>query len=345
LNALLQAINEESPKINTTFGNLLVMFLQDINKYSPQINSTFMKLVDLLLADLVNEVPKFTNAGVEILVGVINGIAARIGQVTNAAANVVVSFINGLSAGGVKIVNAGIQAVINFINGVANGIRSHTGPLDAAGANLGSAIIDGMTGGLASKAAGLISKAESIAGDVLHALGKALDIHSPSKKAFALGAFTTQGFTDGLDSLSDAVSDSATNVGQTALTSMSKTIAGLSDMINASTNVNPTITPVVDLSNVKKSAGQITDILTPSTVGVGTSISSAKIASAGYSDNSDAITTVANSPKSPPPVSYTQNNYSPKALSPVEIYRQTKNQLSTTRGVLVYQDGGDEQSG
>jgi tape measure domain-containing protein len=345
LTALLTAINQESPKINTTLGNILVMFLQDINKYSPQINTTFMKLVDLLLADLVNQVPKFTNAGIEILVGVLNGIAGRIGQVTNAAANVVIAFINGVSAGGVKIVNAGIQAVINFINGVANGIRSHTSALDAAGVNLGEAIIDGMTGGLASKASGLISKAESIAGDVLHALGKVLDIHSPSKEAFALGAFTTQGFTDGLDSMGDAVSDSATNVGQTALTSMSKTIAGLSDMINANTNVKPTITPVVDLSNVKKSAGQITDILTPDTVSVGASTSSAKIASAGYSDNSDVITNVANSPKTPPPVSFTQNNYSPKAISAVDLYRQTKNQLSQARGVLVYQNGGDEQPG
>jgi hypothetical protein len=33
-------------------------------------------------------------------------------------------------------------------------------------------------------------------------------------------------------------------------------------------------------------------------------------------------------------VNYTQNNYSPKALTNAEIYRQTKNQLSTAKGAL-----------
>jgi hypothetical protein len=40
------------------------------------------------------------------------------------------------------------------------------------------------------------------------------------------------------------------------------------------------------------------------------------------------------------PIVYNQYNTSPKALSPAEIYRQTKNQLSSMRGVYVYQNGG-----
>ena len=31
---------------------------------------------------------------------------------------------------------------------------------------------------------------------------------------------------------------------------------------------------------------------------------------------------------------FTQNNYSPKALSRIEIYRQTKNQFSTLKGLV-----------
>lgn len=34
------------------------------------------------------------------------------------------------------------------------------------------------------------------------------------------------------------------------------------------------------------------------------------------------------------PLQFVQNNYSPKALSPVDLYRQTNNQLSRARGVL-----------
>jgi tape measure domain-containing protein len=345
LDALLDAINKESPKINTTFGNLLVMFLADVNKYSPQINTTFMKLLALLLSDVESYVPKLTNAGVNILIAVINGIASRTGNMVSAAMNIVIAFINGVGSNSLRLTQAGINMILNFINGLANQIRAATPQMDAAGANLGEAIIDGMSGGLLSKAGGLIQDAKNIAGSVLKALGKALDIGSPSKKAFAIGAWTTEGFNNGLGSMGDAVADSATNVGTSALTAMSKTIAGMSSLISGSMDVTPTITPVLDLSTVKKNASQIGDMLSTTPVNVSASTTSAKIASAGYSDNTNAITQVANTPKTPPPVNYTQNNYSPKALSPVEIYRQTKNQLSTTRGVLVYQDGGDEQSG
>lgn len=345
LDALISAINKESPKINLLLGNLLVMFLNDIVKYSPQINSVFMKLILMLLSDVVSFVPKYTNAGIEILVAVLNGIASRIGQVVSAGANIVISFINSISNNSVKIVDAGIQAVINFINGVANGIRSNTAALDSAGLNLATAIIDGMTGGLASGAGKVVSEAKNIAGSVLSTIGSWLGISSPSKETKKLGAWTTQGFVDGLGSMNDAVTSASSGVANSALTSMSKSIAGMSDLINANVDVNPTITPVLDLSSVKKNASQINSLLTTTPVTVGVSTSSAKNASAGYSANTEAISTVANSPKPPTPMTFTQNNYSPKALSAVEIYRQSKNLMSDVRGVLVYESGGDQQSG
>jgi tape measure domain-containing protein len=346
LDALIKAITKESPKINTLLGNLLVMFLNDIVKYSPQINSVFMKLLTMLLSDIVSFVPKMVVAGTNILVGVLNGIASNIGRVVAAATNVVIAFINSLSNNGVRIVNAGIQAIINFINGVANGIRSHTAELDAAGANLASAILNGLTGGLLGGASAVGDAARTIAEGAITAAKKALNSHSPSKEFEQIGADGSQGFVNGLISLGGAVADASSSVGNGALTAMSKSIAGMSDLITASMDANPTITPVLDLSSVKKSASQISDLLTTTPVTVGTSTSSANNASAGYTANTNAITVAANTGVSnPAPVSFTQNNYSPKAISAAEIYRQTNNQLSKARGVLVYQNGGNEQSG
>lgn len=344
LNAMIQAINQESPKINSTFGNILVEFLNDVNKYSPQINNTFMRIMALLLSDVVGYIPKLTNAGVNILIAVINGIASRTGSMVNAAGNIVITFINAIQANSLRITQSGINLIIGFINGLAGQIRNSTGALDEAGLNLAEAIIDGMTGGLFTGAGRVISEAESIASKVLSVIGKVLHIGSPSKATRQLGAWASQGLADGLDSLADVVETSAANVANTALTSMSKTISGMSDLIAANVDVAPTITPVLDLSSVKKNAGQITDILSTTPVNVGASTASAKIASAGYSSNNDVITTVANSPKTPPPpVTFTQNNYSPKALSAAEIYRQTKNQVSKVRGVLVYQGGINDE--
>ena len=345
LDALIAAITKESPKINILLGNLLVMFLTDIVKYSPQINAVYMKMLEMLLGDIVSFVPKMVIAGINIIVGVLNGISSNMNRVVTAGANVIIAFINSMSANDVRIVDAGIKAIINFINGVANAITSNTAALDSAGLHLAEAIINGMTGGLAGGVGKIMDQAKNIATGVISTIGSWLGISSPSKETKKLGAWTSQGFADGIDSMSDAVNASASGVANTALTSMSKTISGMGDMISANVDINPTISPVLDLTNVKKSAGQISSLLATTPVTVGVSTSSAKNASAGYTANTDAITTVANSPKPPAPVNYTQNNYSPTALSAVDIYRQTKNQLSTVRGVLVYQSGGDEQSG
>ena len=51
----------------------------------------------------------------------------------------------------------------------------------------------------------------------------------------------------------------------------------------------------------------------------------------------DRFTTDQNGEKKEPVVeqfSFTQNNYSPKALSRKEIYRQTKNQFAMAKGVV-----------
>ena len=41
-----------------------------------------------------------------------------------------------------------------------------------------------------------------------------------------------------------------------------------------------------------------------------------------------------NKPVSGGTFSFVQNNYSPKPLSRIEIYRQTKNQISTMKGLV-----------
>lgn len=345
LDALVSAIDKEAPKINATFGTLLVMFLNDIVQYSPKINAVLMQLLGLLLSDVVSYVPKMVTAGVKILVGILNGIASQINAVVTSATNVVIAFINAVAANDAKLVDAGMKALINFINGVADSIRANTPALVAAGENLASAIISGLTGGLLGGQSAVGDAAKTIAQAALDSAKKTLNSHSPSKEFETIGSDGTQGFINGLVSLAEDVKSASSQVGSSALIAMGKSIAGMSDLINSNMNVNPTITPVLDLSNVKKNASQISGLLTTTPVTVGTSTTSAKIASAGYSANTNAITQVANSSSSPASVNFTQNNYSPKALSTADLYRQTKNQVSQVRGVLVYANGGNDQLG
>lgn len=109
----------------------------------------------------------------------------------------------------------------------------------------------------------------------------------------------------------------------------------LLDRLQAEANENaPVITPVMDLSQVGTGLSQMGSLISGATTGMEIA---AKVQE-GFKE----------SKKSPPTGSpgkeegtassivnnFTQNNYSPKALSRLDIYRQTKNQLATVKKVV-----------
>lgn len=80
------------------------------------------------------------------------------------------------------------------------------------------------------------------------------------------------------------------------------------------------IKPVVDLSNVESGAVTIKDLLSGAT--------NVPLDALYENAPSDAEKSTGTT------ITFTQNNYSPKELSRIDIYRQTKNQLSLAKGVL-----------
>jgi hypothetical protein len=96
----------------------------------------------------------------------------------------------------------------------------------------------------------------------------------------------------------------------------------------------PTITPVVDMSNVYRSASQIGNILSPSKVFTsGVSYDQAASIASTTSVTSDIPTEPA--PVTTKEVTFVQNNYSPEALSTADIYRQSRNQIDLAKKELA----------
>jgi tape measure domain-containing protein len=341
--AFANTMTTAGPTFTKAMVTIMTSMLNAINTLAPKINSTLMMLLNLLIQDMVNEEPKMTTAGVKIIIGILNGIAGQTGKLITAGTNIIVNLISGLTGALLRVTQAAAQAVITFINGLASQIRKDGPQLGKAGANLAEAIIQGMIGGLSAGVGSLVKAAENMAGSALNAAKHALGIHSPSTEFISVGQFAGQGFSIGIDSMVDTVSDSADGMGKKAILSLQKSISGLSDQIQGNIDINPTITPVLDLSNVKQNASQIGSMLKADPITVGASYTSAKNASVGYSENQSAFLQSAPAAgTTPTPINFTQNNYSPKAISAADLYRQTKNQVSKVRGVLVYENGGND---
>jgi hypothetical protein len=235
-----------------------------------------------------------------------------------------------------ELINAGPNAV-GAINGLTLGVGHAADALGlAATAELKQAGVDaaqGLVTGLKSQIGEVEKQMRGIAKAMVKAIKKALKIKSPSREMDEVAKFTTDGLSGGLDKYSTNVSKSAATMANSALDTIKDTMSGLSDALSADMDMNPVVAPVLDLSQFRRDATQINSMLAAQQFAA--DVSYAQAASISSDREAAQTTTESATPEPVKVLEYTQNNYSPKALSDVEIYRQTKNQLSLAEEALT----------
>lgn len=326
-------IADSGVQITAAMVTVLTSLITAIATVAPLIVETLFSLIMMLVQTLLDNVPKLVDAGLQLLTGILNGIAKNIGGIIDAATNIIVNFINGISRGLPRIVQAGIDMIINFVNSLANGIRQNTARMEAAGRNLADAIIDGMVGGISRGIQSVINAAKRVAEGALNAAKSFLGIKSPSREFFKVGAWSTEGMAIGLNRTAGVVAKASEGVGYSAVTAMKKSMMGLATAMDGGMDLNPTIRPVLDLTNVKKGMGEVRDMMRPETIQLDSNNVSAQQA---YAAALEVAATSNRNTEEGVTKEYTfiQNNNSPKALSSADIYRQTKNQLSKVKEEL-----------
>lgn len=197
--AFAKVIATAGPAITKALTVVLTSLIDAIVKIIPKVVDALYKLLSKLIETAEKYIPKMVDTGLKLLTGFLRGIANNIGKVSEQATRVVVNFLNAISRDLPKVIDAGVKMVISFVNGVANAIRENSAAMNAAGRNLGSAIVEGMIGGLASGLGSIASAAKDVASSALDAAKGVLGINSPSKEFIKIGKFVMDGFRKGLD--------------------------------------------------------------------------------------------------------------------------------------------------
>jgi hypothetical protein len=302
---------------------------------SPKIIEALFVLLSKLQETMLKYVPKMVDTGMKLLIGVLNGIANNIGGVVTAATNVVVAFINAMAKNQPRVIQAGVDFIISFINGLAAAIRNNSKAMGDAGANLGSAIVEGIARGIAGGVGRIVTEAKNAAKKALDAAKNFLGIHSPSKEFEKLGAFSAEGLANGIDKMSKLVRISTEDMAKLALSSLSSSLSNMAKLMTDKVDIQPVIRPILDLTDLQSNAGQINRVLSGARmINLQASTSNAQQASIGFQTSKSTVDEIDPTDQPPAMVQYNQYNTSPKALSSAEIYRQTKNQLSKSREVV-----------
>lgn len=237
------------------------------------------------------------------------------------------AFATQLLAGG-KTAVQGLNALDRQLTAEADKLAKQ------GGKNLYQAGVDsamGLVKGLKAKQKDLIEAIELLAKEIVAAFKKELAIKSPSGVFAELGKYVMMGFSEGITGSVKMVANALGSAAEDALSAMKSSIGNISAVVMSNLDVNPVITPVLDLTQVRTQAQElgaltnVTPITAAASYGQASLISSEQLAA----QSEEAPTTVGGTH-----VTFEQNNYSPESLTEIEIYRQTKNQLSLLKSSL-----------
>ena len=225
-----------------------------------------------------------------------------------------------------QAVNAVNNGVSSLISGAINKLNSAQSTMYYGGYRVGMAIGQGMVSGILNGRSSVINAAASVATSALTAAKARLGVESPSKEFRIIGGYMVAGMVLGLMENQKKAATASETLAETAIGSAIRIHDELQDLLDDGLISDPVITPVLDTSTIQRQMARTNGLVSP-----GASMQLANGAEAGYSSNRELerINEAIGKDTTRNEVTITQNNTSPKALSAAEIYRQTKNLVST----------------
>lgn len=328
----LEGLASNFPKVIAAGADAIVKFLQGVASNIGKVVAAAVNIVVEFVEAIAANVGKVVRAGADLIINVLEGIGNNVKRVAKAAVDMVGDFFDAAVHAALDLTDAGAKAVLNFLNGTADAIRKYSPQFGAAGRNIASAIIQGALSGIDELGGQIPSKLAGIAGNAIKSFGKKLGIGSPSKEFMKLGGYMMEGLVIGIDSTVPHVTRSLENSADGMIETMSDSLRAVPDILDGLIDMDPVITPVLDLSNIQRDAKALGDLSNVIPITAAASYNQAASISAAQ----EASQTVQDAPAETPvqQVNFEQNNYSPKALSETEIYRQTNNQLSQAKSAL-----------
>ena len=322
-------LGAKAPELAVAMGQLIGALIYAINVNIPGVVAALFILIQALLTELSNHAYEFGSKGAEILANFLNGIANNIGKVIDAATNVIINFLDGIARNGPKIIDKGMWTVLQILKGVRDSINKYAGQFRQVGREIGWAIIDGVTGGLASKAWKIGSQLVQGAKNGISKLKNALGIHSPSRVMKEIGGYMGEGLAIGIRDEQTNIAEASTGLGKEAYNALDKALDGVNDLIEEDPSFQPEIKPILDLEELKKQAGGIGGLMPA--VGVTASIANSARPPAPIAvDTSDT-----KSQNGVTNITFNQTNNSPEALDAATIYRNTNTQLAMAKDKLT----------
>ena len=334
MQAVLTTLTNYQTQFNTAGSTLMTKFISGIKSQDGNTKTAITNIISGCITAINNKQTQFNTAGANLMIKLIAGVKSKDYETRNAFVNILSSCLTAIANKYPEFQNAGMQCMIKFIAGVkekAEEVKTaFTGNLNASVTAIrdyhdqfkqaGTYLVEGFADGISENTYRAEAKSRAMARAAAEAAEDELDEHSPSRVGYHIGDFFGLGFVNAIGTYAVKAYNASAEMADSAKTGLGNAIAKVKDMIDNGVDGQPTIRPILDLSDVEEKSHRLNTLFSRSqALTVSTGIAAAR---GRNLQNEDTNPNTGNS------YNFTQNNYSPKALSRTEIYRQTKNQFS-----------------
>ena len=276
----LQTLAEHTPEIVQAVFDILIACLQGIADNIGMVVQTAIDIVLNFIDGIAQKLPDVIQSGVNLLLSFIEGIISAIDNNSERLANDIRNLFKALIRAAVLVLTGGVvdikevgSKIMN--SGLIKGIKDELSNLKEtvrdlisnakqviedkidSFKNIGKHLIGGFIGGIKDKASDLADSALDAVKGAVNGVKSFLGIHSPSRLFAQIGRYTDEGFINGVNAYAGKVSDATVDMGKGAVGAMSDTLSTIADLVSSDIDTEPTIRPVMDLSNIQNGANQL----------------------------------------------------------------------------------------
>lgn len=227
----LSSFSNSKTAAATAVNALMANLKSAIGTSESQLKSKFEEAAKRGLEGLTSKKSEFKTAGADLLKSLNSGVSGQTNTVKNQFSTLLSNCIATVRSYYSQFQSAGRYLAV----GIANGISANSGSASAA--------------------------ARSLAGNAAKASARRLEEKSPSKVGYKIGDYFGIGFTNGItDNIrnagisSDALAESATK-------GLSNAVSKIATVIDSGMDMNPTIRPVLDLTEIQNGSAAMADLM------------------------------------------------------------------------------------
>ena len=232
ISGFVSAFKGSSSKVRNVGSTLTSALASGVKLKSNTLSATASNMAESMKNSIASKDKEFQKVGVALISALAIGIQAQANQAVNAANYVGASAANGSGQAYISFYMNGI----NLGRGLVLGMNAMQQSAYNSGYALGQAAVRGEKDGQKS--------------------------HSPSKLTIQAGKWLGEGLIIGMNAMESKTYGAGKSMGETAFDSIRSALSGMNDLIDSDMDTTPTIRPVLDLTNVKATAGKLNRLFT-----------------------------------------------------------------------------------